>query len=61
MATWSKSTYSGDNGGDCVEVASGLTNVVAVRDSKNPSGPHLHLTPSAFTGLLTYAKNHADV
>ncbi|MGW4033848.1 DUF397 domain-containing protein [Streptomyces sp. NPDC004838] len=57
VATWAKSSYSGSNGGDCIEVASGLTNVVAVRDSKNPSGPRLHLTPNAFAGLVTYAKN----
>ncbi|QDY77107.1 DUF397 domain-containing protein [Streptomyces qinzhouensis] len=56
--TWVKSSYSGPNGGDCVEVAraSGDTIAVAVRDSKNPTGPHLHLTPRAFAGLLTYAR-----
>jgi hypothetical protein len=31
---WRKSSYSG-NGGNCVEVASNLTGIVAVRDSKN--------------------------
>ncbi|MFE9924207.1 DUF397 domain-containing protein [Streptomyces sp. NPDC005774] len=31
--TWFKSSHSGTNGGDCVEVAAG-TNVVYVRDSK---------------------------
>ncbi|WP_246150418.1 DUF397 domain-containing protein [Streptomyces qinzhouensis] len=36
--------------------ASGDTIAVAVRDSKNPTGPHLHLTPRAFAGLLTYAR-----
>lgn len=35
---WRKSSFSGSNGGDCVEVASTL---VALRDSKNPSGPVL--------------------
>ena len=32
--TWRKSSYSGNNGGDCVEV--GTAQVVAVRDSKDP-------------------------
>ncbi|MFF0445529.1 DUF397 domain-containing protein [Streptomyces sp. NPDC004609] len=38
-------------------MALGSTDVVPVRDSKNPSGPALHLTPRAFAGLLAYAKN----
>jgi hypothetical protein len=38
-AEWRKSSYSGGNGGTCVEVARNLPNVVAVRDSKNPDGP----------------------
>ena|ERR1017187_1082473 len=37
-AAWRKSTYSGDNGGGCVEVARNLPGVVAVRDSKDPQG-----------------------
>jgi hypothetical protein len=34
-AVWRKSTRSGDNGGNCVEVAN-LDDAVAVRDSKHP-------------------------
>jgi len=46
-AAWRKSSYSGGNGGQCVEVAavngrqSGPAAVCAVRDSKNPDGPVL--------------------
>ena len=40
-AIWRKSSYSGGNGGDCVEVADNLPEVVAVRDSKDPTGPVL--------------------
>ncbi|MDG9693926.1 DUF397 domain-containing protein [Streptomyces mutabilis] len=37
---WRKSSYSGPNGGDCVEVADNCpTGAVPVRDSKNTSGP----------------------
>ncbi len=43
-ATWRTSTYSG-NGGNCVEVANNRPAVVAVRDSKDPSGPRLVLAP----------------
>jgi hypothetical protein len=35
-ARWHKSSISSGNGGDCVEVASNLPDVVALRDSKDP-------------------------
>ncbi|MFJ6383726.1 DUF397 domain-containing protein [Kitasatospora sp. NPDC092039] len=39
---WRKSSHSGGNGGNCVEVAPGcLPGVVPVRDSKDPHGPAL--------------------
>ncbi|MCK1798398.1 DUF397 domain-containing protein [Streptomyces sp. XM4193] len=34
---WRKSSYSGSENGDCVEVAQG-SSAVSVRDSKNPRG-----------------------
>ncbi|MFD5414210.1 DUF397 domain-containing protein [Streptomyces nojiriensis] len=40
-ATWHKSSYSGGSGGDCLEVADGLPDLVPVRDSKQPEGPHV--------------------
>jgi hypothetical protein len=40
-AAWQKSSHSGGNGGQCVEVAFNLPGVVAVRDSKDPDGPNL--------------------
>ena len=39
-AAWRKSSYSGANGGNCVEVADGPGSVL-VRDSKDPDGPRL--------------------
>jgi hypothetical protein len=38
---WRKSSYSGSNGGDCVEVAMLPGHSRAVRDSKDPGGPNL--------------------
>jgi hypothetical protein len=37
-ATWRKSTRSGSNGGNCVEIADNLPGILAVRDSKDPEG-----------------------
>jgi hypothetical protein len=54
-ADWRKSSYSGTNGGNCVEVARNLPGVIAVRDSKDPGGPALVFTPAdweAFTAGL---------
>ncbi|MEV7011355.1 DUF397 domain-containing protein [Streptosporangium sp. NPDC051022] len=51
-AEWRTSTRSQGNG-QCVEVATNLPGVVAVRDSKNRTGPALTFTPDewkAFTG-----------
>jgi hypothetical protein len=51
---WRKSSYSGSEGGECVEVATHPA-AVHIRDSKNPDGPMLTLTPStwaAFTATL---------
>jgi len=53
-AKWFKSSRS-TSGSDCVEVAHLADSMVAVRDSKNPTGPALVFTPSewdAFTAGL---------
>ena len=47
-AAWRKSSYSGGNGGQCVEVARNLPGIVAIRDSKDPGGPRLVVTPGAW-------------
>ncbi|NKZ03238.1 DUF397 domain-containing protein [Actinomadura latina] len=43
-ATWRKASRSGENGGNCVELADMAGSIVAVRDSKDPHGPVLLLT-----------------
>ena len=57
VAVWSKSTYSGGNGGGCVEVARNLPGVVAVRDSKDREGPALIFTPAAWKALVQELKD----
>ena len=42
--SWQKSSYSSDQGGACVEVASFETGHRAVRDSKDPTGPALRVS-----------------
>jgi Domain of unknown function (DUF397) len=44
-ARWRKASRSGNNGGNCVEVAQNLPGAVAVRDSKDPDGPKLVFSP----------------
>ena len=50
--TWRKSSRSNHGGeGDCVEIA-GLRDEVALRDSKNPSGPVLAITRAEWRTFL---------
>jgi hypothetical protein len=51
-AHWRKSSYSGGSGGNCVEVATSLPGLVAVRDSKHPAAPALLLTPAQWRALI---------
>ncbi|TYB46449.1 DUF397 domain-containing protein [Actinomadura chibensis] len=55
-AAWRKSSRSSNNGGDCIELAR-IDNVVAIRDSKDPHGPRLLLTPQALASLTRHIKN----
>ncbi|TQE33814.1 DUF397 domain-containing protein [Streptomyces ipomoeae] len=55
-AIWIKSSYSGDNGGNCIEIAPAIPNVVPVRDSKNPDGPVLVLNRSAWASFVAAVK-----
>jgi hypothetical protein len=51
VTTWRKSSRSGGNNGggsNCVEVAT-TPEAILVRDSKNPDGPRLAITPAAWS------------
>ncbi|MFF3274913.1 DUF397 domain-containing protein [Streptomyces chrestomyceticus] len=59
---WVKSSYSGGEGGQCIEWApehAAVTGEYLVRDSKAPDGPHLTLTGEAFAGLVQFARQAA--
>lgn len=65
-AAWRKSSFSGGNGGACVEVAfvpgvtEGSGGAVALRDSRNPTGPALLFTPGEWREF-THAVRHGEV
>ncbi|GAA0582642.1 DUF397 domain-containing protein [Actinomadura livida] len=57
-AKWRKSSYTGSNGGNCVELAD-AAGAVAVRDSKDPDGPVLLLTRTALrTAVQSAPRTH---
>jgi uncharacterized protein DUF397 len=56
-AHWRKSTRSGGDGGNCVEVATNLEGVVAVRDTKDRSGGTLIISPSTWAAFIAGVKD----
>ncbi len=61
-ASWRKSSFSGANSSNCVEVAHiPAGNAIAVRDSKNPHGPVLLFTPRNWTAFTQMLKGPAAV
>ena len=53
---WRKASRSSSNGGNCVELAR-IADTVAIRDSKDPEGPKLLLTPRSLRALTQAIKN----
>jgi hypothetical protein len=54
---WNKSSYSGGNGGNCVEVMGTVTDqgeasAFHVRDSKRKTGPIVKVSPEAWRAFL---------
>ncbi|ARP72491.1 DUF397 domain-containing protein [Streptomyces pluripotens] len=56
---WTKSSHS-DAGQNCLEVAS-IAARVAVRDSKNPTGPALLLAPRSWAEFVAHLAGGRDV
>jgi hypothetical protein len=58
VATWRKSSHSGGNG-ECIEVAASACEAapeVAVRDSRDPSGPRLTFPTAAWHAFAAALK-----
>lgn len=53
---WISSSYSGSNGGNCVEVAFAARSV-GVRDSKTRDSGHLTIASHAWNALLTHVND----
>lgn len=51
IGTFRRSSYSGAEG-NCVEVAVTTSGGRAIRDSKNPHGPLLHISPAGWRAFL---------
>jgi hypothetical protein len=52
VTTWRRSSRSNADG-NCVEVVAG-PDVVAIRDSEDPAGPILTVTPTQWRTFLTW-------
>ena len=57
-AAWRTSSYSGSNGGTCVEVGTAGP-AVAVRDSRDPDGPLLAFPAGTWTEFAERVKASA--
>lgn len=55
LLDWRKSSYSGENGGNCIEVADATLGNILVRDSKDPHGPALAFDRDAWAAFVGFA------
>ncbi|CAL9291591.1 MULTISPECIES: DUF397 domain-containing protein [unclassified Streptomyces] len=53
LTGWRKSSYSGNEGGSCVEVLDNHPSGIPVRDSKTPQGPALLFAAGPWSSFIT--------
>ncbi|MCX4847889.1 DUF397 domain-containing protein [Streptomyces sp. NBC_00893] len=53
---WRKSSYSGNEGGSCVEVLDDYPSGIPVRDSKNPHGPAAVFSAAGWSSFTAAVK-----
>ncbi|AJC57035.1 DUF397 domain-containing protein [Streptomyces sp. 769] len=56
---WRKSSYSDNEGADCVEVIDGYPHGIPVRDSKAPRGPAIVVPAGAWSAFVDAVKGQA--
>ncbi|MFE1461352.1 DUF397 domain-containing protein [Streptomyces nigra] len=52
LSGWRRSSYSGESGGNCLEVTDTPHPMTPVRDSKLPTGPALLFSAPAWTAFV---------
>ncbi len=55
-AIWRKATASTSGNGGCVEIASNIPGVIAIRDSTRPEGGAHVVEPAAFAAFIADVK-----
>ncbi|MDT3400805.1 DUF397 domain-containing protein [Streptomyces sp. B1866] len=56
ISPWRKSSYSGIDNGNCIEVADGFPGIAPVRDSKDPHGPAVSFPADAWVAFIATVK-----
>ncbi|WP_368733142.1 DUF397 domain-containing protein [Streptomyces alkaliphilus] len=56
---WRKSTHSGNDNGNCLEVRDDVPATVPVRDSKRPEGPVVNVPAVAWADFIDHLKRRA--
>jgi len=55
---WTTSSHSDSTGDNCVQARRATPRTVQVRDGKDPHGPALAFTATAWKAFITTTKNH---
>ncbi|CAL9425024.1 DUF397 domain-containing protein [Streptomyces sp. enrichment culture] len=53
LTGWRRSSYSGNEGGSCIEVLDDHPSGIPVRDSKTPQGPALLFAAGPWSSFIT--------
>jgi hypothetical protein len=59
--SWRKSSYSGGQGGNCLEVSDSQAGCVMVRDTKNRTGATLRFTADAWKAFADQVKGERSL
>ena len=57
LTGWRKSSFSGNEGGSCIEVLDNYPSGIPVRDSKTPHGRALLFTATNWSSFISAIKN----